>query len=128
MLMCCSVVLDNLAKTIPPIDPDQRVALLHAPFRGTTLFGGKLAKVNRANKERASSVTVYPAAPPQSYTTKPYTGRGRSFKKAGFSYRRCGGDREGSRSTPSSTVTRPSKSGDGHSTMTVTVPQEPKQV
>ena len=63
MLMRRSVVLDNLAKTIPPIDPDQRVALLQAPFRGTTLFGGELAKVYRANKERAISVTVYPAAP-----------------------------------------------------------------
>ena len=28
---------------------------------------------------------------------------------------------------PSSTVTRPSKSGDGQSTMTVTVPQEPNK-
>ena len=33
-----SIVLDNLAKTIPLIDPDQRVALLHAPFSGTTLY------------------------------------------------------------------------------------------
>ena len=55
MLMRRSVVLDNLAKIIPPIDPDQRVALLHTPFRGTTLFRGELAKVYRANKEHASS-------------------------------------------------------------------------
>ena len=55
--------------------------------------GGELAKMYRANKERASSVTVYPAAPPQSYTTKLYTGHGRSFKKGG-SYRRSGGDRD----------------------------------
>ena len=60
MLMHCSVALDNLSKTIPPIDPDQKVALLHAPFKGTTLFGGELAKLYRA---------VYPAATP--YTTKP---------------------------------------------------------
>ena len=74
MLMRCSVALNNLSKTIPPIDSDQRVALLHTPFKGTTLFGGELAKIYRANKEHASSVTVYPAAPPQTYSTKPYTG------------------------------------------------------
>ena len=62
-------VLDNLSKTIPPIDRDQRMALLHAPFKGTTLFGGELAKVYRANKERACSVIVFPTATPQSYTS-----------------------------------------------------------
>ena len=61
-LMCHSVALDNLSKTIPLINSDQKVALLHAPFKGTTLLGGELAKLHRANKERASSVTVYPAA------------------------------------------------------------------
>ena len=30
MLMRCSVALDNMSKTIPPIHSDQRVALLHA--------------------------------------------------------------------------------------------------
>ena len=45
MFMCRSVALDNLSKTIPLIDSDQRVALLHAPFKGTTLFGGELAKI-----------------------------------------------------------------------------------
>ena len=49
--------LENLSKTIPPIDSDQRVALLHAPFKGTTLFGGELARLYRANKKPASSVT-----------------------------------------------------------------------
>ena len=127
MLMRHSVVLDNLAKTIPLIDPDQRVALLHAPFRSITLFRGELAKVYRANKEPTSSVTVYPAAPPQSYTTKPYTGRGRSFRKRGSSYRRSSGDRDHSRSAPSSAVTGPSRSGDGQATMTFTFPQEPNK-
>ena len=71
MLLCRSLALDNLSRTIPPIDSDQKVALLHIPFKGTTLFGGELAKLHRANKKRASSVTVYPAATPQSYSTKP---------------------------------------------------------
>ena len=94
ILMRRSVVLDYLSKTIPLTDPDQRVAFLHAPFRGTTLFGGELAKVYRANKEHASSMTVYPAAPPQSCITELYTGRGRSFKRGDSSYRRSGGDRD----------------------------------
>ena len=38
-----------------------------------------------------------------------------------------GEDRDRSRSAPSSTVTRPSKSGNGQATMTVAVPQEPNK-
>ena len=85
MLMRHSVALDNLSKTVPPIDSDQKVALLHAPFKGTTLFRMQLAKLHRANKEHASSVTVYPAAMLQSYSTMPYPGRSRSFRKGGSS-------------------------------------------
>ena len=92
MLMRRSMALDNLSKTIPPIDPDQKVTLLHTPFKRTSLFGGELAKLHRANKERASFVTVYPAATPQSYSTKPYPDRGRSFRKGGSSYRKSGRD------------------------------------
>ena len=124
ILMRHSVALDHLSKTIPPIDSDQRVALLHAPFKGTTVFGGELAKIYRANKERASYVTLYPAAPPQTYSTKPCTGRGKSFKKGSSSNRRGGRDRDQSRSTCSATVIKPSKSADGQATMIVTVPQE----
>ena len=58
---------------------------------------------------------------------KPYTSRGRSFRKGGSSYRRSGEDRDRSRSAPSSTVTRPSKSGNGQATMIVAVPQEPNK-
>ena len=38
-----------------------------------------------------------------------------------------GEDRDRSRCAPSSTVTRPSKSGNGQATMTVAVPQEPNK-
>ena len=113
MLMCSSVALDNQSKTIPPIDSDQMVALLHAP-----------ANLHRANKKRANSLTVYPAATPQSNSIKLYQSRGRSFRKGGSSYRKILGDRDQSRSTPSATFTKPSKSGSGQETMTVTVPQE----
>ena len=40
------------------------------------------------------------------------------------SYRRGGRDRDQSIFTPSATVTKPCKSGDGHATMTVTVPED----
>ena len=56
MLIRHSVVTDNLSKTVPPIDPDRVVALLHASFRGTTLSRGELSKVYRANKERTNSL------------------------------------------------------------------------
>ena len=45
MLLCRSIALDCLRRTLLPIDDDQKLALLHAPFKGTTLFGGELAKL-----------------------------------------------------------------------------------
>ena len=35
-------------------------ALLHAPFKGTMLFGGELAKLQEANTKRAATFTVFP--------------------------------------------------------------------
>ena len=125
MLMRRSIVLDNLDKTILTIDPYQRVALLHAPFKGTTLFGGELARVYRASKERASSVNVYPAVP--SVINHPALHRPWEILQERWLFLQSGRDRDRSKSTPSSTVTRLSKSGDGQSTMTVTVPQEPNK-
>ena len=48
MLLRRSIALDCLRRTLPPIDDDQKLALLHAPFKGTTLFGGELAKLHEA--------------------------------------------------------------------------------
>ena len=53
MLLRRSIALDCLRKILPPIDEDQRLTLLHAPFKGTTLFGGELAKLQEANTKRA---------------------------------------------------------------------------
>ena len=50
MLLRCSIALDCLERTLPPIDQDQKLALLHAPFRGTTLFGGELAKLQEGTR------------------------------------------------------------------------------
>ena len=55
MLMRCLIALDNLKKTQPPIDEDQKLALLHAPFTGTTLFRGELAKLQEANTKRGNA-------------------------------------------------------------------------
>ena len=53
MLLRRSIALDCLERTLPPIDEDQKLALLHAPFKGTTLFGGELAKLQEANTKRS---------------------------------------------------------------------------
>ena len=34
MLLCHLIALENLKKTQPPIDEDQKLALLHVPFTG----------------------------------------------------------------------------------------------
>ena len=81
MLLRRSIALDCLRRTLSPVDNDQKLALLHAPFKGTTLFGGELAKLQEANTKLAATFTVFlqPTAPPASYSTRPYVGRGRSF-------------------------------------------------
>ena len=96
-------------------------ALLHAPFKGTTLFGGELAKLQEANTKRAATFTVFPqpTAPSTSYSTHPYVGRGKSFKdKKGFK-RPYGRGRGQGRSAPSATITRPGQSKDGQKALTV---------
>ena len=64
ILLRRSIALDNLRKTLPPIDEDQRLALLHARFTGTTLFGGELAKLQEVNTKRAATFTVFPITKP----------------------------------------------------------------
>ena len=109
MLLRRSIALDCLRRTLPPIDEDQKLALLHAPFKGTTLFGGELAKQQEANTKRAATFTVFPqpAAPSASYSTCPYVGRGRS--------------------APSATSTRRGQSKDGQKTLTVSVSSDSKK-
>ena len=58
LLLRSSIALDCLERTLPPIDEDQKLALLHAPFKGTTLFGGELAKLREANTKCAATFTV----------------------------------------------------------------------
>ena len=45
MLLRPSIALDCLSRTLPSIDDDQELALPHAAFKGTMLFGGELAKL-----------------------------------------------------------------------------------
>ena len=120
MLLRRSIALDCL-RTLPPIDEDQKLALLHAPFKGTMLFGGELAKLQEANTKRASTFTVFPqpTAPPASYSTRPYVGRGRSFNdRKGF--KKPGGRGRGQgRSTPPAMSTKPGQSKEGQKTFTV---------
>ena len=48
MLMHRSIALDKLSRTIPPLDTEKKVALLHTPFKDTTLFRGESAKLQKA--------------------------------------------------------------------------------
>ena len=129
MLLRCSIALDCLRRTLPPIDDDQKLVLLHAPFKGTTLFGGELAKLQEAKKKRAATFTVFPqpTAPPASYSTQPYVGRGRSFNdRKGF--KKPGGRGRGQgRSTPSATSTKPGQSKEGQKTLTFSVSSDSKK-
>ena len=129
MLLRRSIALDCLEMTLPPIDEDQKLALLHAPFKGTTLFGGELAKLQEANMKRPATFTVFPqpTAPSTSYSSRPYIGRGKSFKdKKGFG--RPGGRGRGQgRSATSATTTRPGQSKDGQKSWTVSISTDSKK-
>ena len=108
MLMQCSISFGyNLSRNIPLIYDDEKVALLHTPFKGTTLFGGELTKLQEPNTECASALTVFPApaAPSHTYTTKPYTGHGKLFRKGGDSHKIGGRNRDHGRSA-SATITK----------------------
>ena len=129
MLLRRSIALDCLRRTLPLIDEDQKLALLHASFKGTTLFGGELAKLQEANTKRAATFTVFPqpTAPPASYSTCPYVSRGRSFNdRKGF--KKPGGQGRGQgRSTPSATSTKPGQSKEGQKSLTVSVSSDSKK-
>ena len=129
MLLRRSIALDCLRRTLPPIDDDQKLALLHAPFKGTTLFGGELAELQEANTKRAAISTVFPqpTAPPASYSTRPYVGRGKSFNdRRGF--KKSGGRGRGQgRSTPSATSTKPGQSKEAQKTLMVSASSDSKK-
>ena len=96
MLLRRSIALDCLERTLPPMDKNQKLALLHAPFKGTTLFGGELAKLQEANMKPAAPFTVFPqpTAPSTSYSTRPYVGRGK-IRRALRDLAEVAGDRAG---------------------------------
>ena len=121
MLKCRSIALDNLTKTIPMIDEDQKMDLLHASFTLTTLFGVELlAKLQKANTELASALTVFPtpAASSTSYTPQTYVGQGRSEEDKHIEEYGAGDKIE---MLLPLLLNRPN---DGQTTMSVTVPQE----
>ena len=126
MLLRHSIALDSLRRTLPPIDEDQRLALLHAPFKGTTLFGGELAKLQEANTKRTATFTVFPTpmAPPVSYSSHPYVAGRKSFSDRRGSRKSSGQGRGQGRSTPSATSIKPGQSKEGQTTLTVSVPQD----
>ena len=102
-------------------------ALLHAPFKGTMLFGGELAKLQEANTKRAATFTVFPQPTAPLHLTRPYVGRGRSFNdRKGFKKPGRRGRGQG-RSTPSATSTKPGQSKEGQKILTVSVSSDSKK-
>ena len=125
MLLGRSIALNCLRKTLPPIDEDQKLALLHAPFKGTTLFGAELAKLQEANMKRAATFAVFPkpTAPPVSYSSHPYVRRGKSFSDRKGPKKPSGWGRGQSRPMPTATITRPGQAKEGQPSVTASTPQ-----
>ena len=69
-LICRSIALENLLRAVPPFDND-KIDLLHAPFKGRTMFGIASAMLQKTNTERANAITVFPsrAGPWTTYST-----------------------------------------------------------
>ena len=57
MLLRCSIALDCLRKTLPPIDEDQTLDLLHAPFKGTE---GGWEHLSRPNQPIPTEWSLHP--------------------------------------------------------------------
>ena len=120
MLLRRSIALDCLRKTLPLIDEDQRLTLLHAPFKGTTLFGGELSKLQEANTKRAVTFAVFPTptAPPVSYVA-----RGKSFSDRKGPKKPSGRGKGQGRPMPTATITRPGQSREGQTPATASASQ-----
>ena len=125
MLLCRSIALDCLRKTLPPIDTDQKLAFRHAPFKGTTLFGGELAKLQDANTKYCATFAVFPmpTAPPVSYSSRPYVGRGMSFTDRKGPKKPSGRGRGQGRPMPTATTTRPGQAKEGQPPVAASTPQ-----
>ena len=126
MLLRRSIALDCLRRTLPPIDEDQKLALLHAPFKGSTLFGGSWPSYRKRTR------SVLPPSPcslsaPCIFSTRPYVGQGKSFNnRKGF--KKPGGRGRGQgRSMTSATSTKPGQSKEGQKTLTVSVSSDSKK-
>ena len=125
MLLRRSIALDCLRKTLPPIDTDQKLAFRHAPFKGTTLFGGELAKLQDANTKYDATFAVFPmpTVPPVSYSSRPYVRRGMSFSDRKGPKKPSGRGRGQSRPMPTATTTRTGQAKEDQPPVTASTPQ-----
>ena len=53
------IALETLSGLVPTFKEDQKAELLHASFKGATLFGGALARLQKLNMERANTLTMF---------------------------------------------------------------------
>ena len=130
MLLRRSIALDCLRKTLPPIDEDQRLTLLHAPFKGTTLFRGEMAKLQEANTKRTATFAVFPTptAPPVSYSSRPYVGRGNSFSDRKGPKKPSGRGKGQGRPLSTTTITRHGQPKEGQPSRTASTSRTPINV
>ena len=129
MLLRRSIALDCLRRMLPPIDDDQKLALLHAPFKGTTLFGGELAKLQEANTKRAATFTVFPQpTAPLHLILLDRTCMSDEVEVSVTerALRNLAGRGKG-RSTSSATSTKPGHSKEGQKTLMVSVSSDSKK-
>ena len=127
MLLRRSIALDNLSRTLPPIDEDPSLALLHAPFKGTNYsVWRRIDETPRGEHEACCHLQCVPYANSAPclllfssvcQMREKFTDRRGSRKPGGH----CRGQ---GRSTPSSTSTKPGQSKEGQTTLTVSVPQD----
>ena len=120
------IALDCLIKTLLPIDEDQRLALLHAPFKEATLFGGELAKLQEANTKHAATFAVFPTptAPLSLILPVHMSDEEKSFSDRKGPKKPSGRGREQGRPMPTATITRPGQTKEGQPSMTASTPQD----
>ena len=70
--------MENLLSRVPLVDEEQKIDLLHAPFKGHTLFIGA-ASVQKENMEQSKTLTVFAHLAVSSSSYQPYMGQGRSW-------------------------------------------------
>ena len=124
-----SIALDCLERTLPPIDEDQKLALLYAPFKGTTLLEGSWLSYRKRTRSvlQPSPCSLSQQRPlhPTLHVLTSDEVRALRIRRALRDLADVAEDRAGPR--PSATITRPGQSKDGQKALTVSVSTDSKK-